>query len=47
MHVTNPATTAPHYRGESGTHDAAQNEFGQLINSMGTDTIPGKCSSES
>lgn len=28
------------YRGESGTHDAAQSEFGQLINSMGTDTIP-------
>lgn len=28
------------YRGESGTNDAAQSEFGQLINSMGTDTIP-------
>lgn len=28
------------YRGEAGTHDAAQSEFGQLINSMGTDTIP-------
>lgn len=28
------------YRGESGSHDAAQSEFGQLINSMGTDTIP-------
>ncbi|HBT0444872.1 TPA: nicotinate phosphoribosyltransferase [Klebsiella pneumoniae] len=28
------------YRGESGTHDAAQSEFGQLISSMGTDTIP-------
>lgn len=28
------------YRGQAGTHDAAQSEFGQLINSMGTDTIP-------
>lgn len=28
------------YRGEAGTHDAAQSEFGKLINSMGTDTIP-------
>lgn len=28
------------YRGESGTHDSAQSEFGQLITSMGTDTIP-------
>lgn len=28
------------YRGEAGTNDAAQSEFGQLINSMGTDTIP-------
>lgn len=28
------------YRGEGGTHDAAQSEFGQLISSMGTDTIP-------
>lgn len=28
------------YRGESGTHDSAQSEFGQLISSMGTDTIP-------
>lgn len=28
------------YRGESGTYDAAQSEFGQLISSMGTDTIP-------
>lgn len=28
------------YRGEAGTHDAAQSEFGQLMNSMGTDTIP-------
>lgn len=28
------------YRGEAGTHDAAQSEFGQLISSMGTDTIP-------
>lgn len=27
------------YRGESGSHDAAQSEFGQLMNSMGTDTI--------
>ena len=28
------------YRGESGTHDAAQSEFGQMMNSMGTDTLP-------
>lgn len=28
------------YRGEAGTHDAAQSELGQLMNSMGTDTIP-------
>ncbi len=28
------------YRGQAGTHDAAQSEFGQLINSQGTDTIP-------
>lgn len=28
------------YRGQAGTHDAAQSEFGQLMNSMGTDTIP-------
>uniref|UniRef100_A0AAU8GFB5 Nicotinamide phosphoribosyltransferase n=1 Tax=Salmonella phage vB_SEnST11_KE23 TaxID=3161174 RepID=A0AAU8GFB5_9CAUD len=28
------------FRGESGIHDAAQSEFGHLINSMGTDTIP-------
>lgn len=28
------------YRGQAGSHDAAQSEFGQLINSMGTDTIP-------
>lgn len=28
------------YRGEAGTHDAAQSELGQLMNSHGTDTIP-------
>lgn len=28
------------YRGQAGTHDAAQSEFGQLMNSQGTDTIP-------
>lgn len=28
------------YRGQPGTHDAAQSEFGQLMSSMGTDTIP-------
>lgn len=28
------------YRGQAGTHDAAQSELGQLMNSMGTDTIP-------
>lgn len=28
------------FRGQAGLHDAAQSEFGQLISSMGTDTIP-------
>lgn len=28
------------YRGQAGTHDAAQSELGQLMNSQGTDTIP-------
>lgn len=34
------------FRGEAGVHDAAQSEFGHLMNSMGTDTIPSICYAE-